>query len=138
MASASITARKTRTGQRRYVVRYRLGGRAYPVEHGGSFPTMREARIRRDLIAGELPAGRNPRDVLARLSTDVPVRTFRIAAAEYKASRVDIADETAKNLKSHLAAVLPVFGDRDPAAVTMQDVQAWISGLSLKPSSVRR
>lgn len=36
MASASITVRTTKTG-RRFVVRYRLGGRAYPVEHGGSF-----------------------------------------------------------------------------------------------------
>ncbi len=47
MASASITARSGKNGKR-YVVRYRLGGRAYPVEHGGSFATMREARIRRD------------------------------------------------------------------------------------------
>jgi hypothetical protein len=51
MASASITVRATKTG-RRFVVRYRLGGRAYPIEHGGSFRTMKEARARRDLIAG--------------------------------------------------------------------------------------
>jgi hypothetical protein len=56
MASASITTRKTKGGGRRYVVRFRLGGRAYPIEHGGLFPTMRVARIRRDLIAGELAA----------------------------------------------------------------------------------
>ena len=56
MPSASITARKTKRGERRYAVRFRLGGRAYPVEHGGSFSTMREARVRRDLIAGELAA----------------------------------------------------------------------------------
>jgi hypothetical protein len=64
MASASITTRKTKGGGRRYVVRFRLGGRAYPIVHGGLFPTMREARIRRDLIAGELAAGRNPADAL--------------------------------------------------------------------------
>ena len=61
MASASITTRKTNSGGRRYVVRFRRGGRYFPIEHGGSFPTMREARIRRDLIAGELAAGRDPR-----------------------------------------------------------------------------
>ena len=30
MASASITVRKTKAGETRYQVRYRLGGRAYP------------------------------------------------------------------------------------------------------------
>ena len=68
MPSASITPRKTKRGGRPYAVRLRLGGRAYPVEHGGSFPTMREARIRRDLIAGELAAGRNPKDLLRTLT----------------------------------------------------------------------
>ena len=36
MASASITVRTTKSGKR-YVVRYRLGGRAYPIQHGGAF-----------------------------------------------------------------------------------------------------
>ena len=63
MASASITVRTTGKGKR-YVVRYRLGGRSCPLKHGGSFGTMREARIRRDLIAGELAAGRNPAETL--------------------------------------------------------------------------
>ena len=61
MASATITVRTTKTGEKRHVARFRLGGRSYPVQHGGSFTTMREARVRRDLIAGELAAGRNPR-----------------------------------------------------------------------------
>lgn len=59
MASASITVRKTKSGKR-YAVRYRLGGRAYPIVHGGSLGTMKEARARRDLIAGELAAGGTP------------------------------------------------------------------------------
>jgi integrase len=138
MASASITVRTTRTGQRRYTVRFRLGGRAYPVEHGGSFTTMREARIRRDLVAGELAAGRNPRILLASMSANTAVRTFSTVARDYQTSRVDMADETAKNLRSHLKAILPMFGDDDPAAITFRDVQTWISKLELKPSSVRR
>ena len=48
MASSFIVTRETKSGARR----------AWPVQHGGS--TMREARARRDLIAGELAAGRNP------------------------------------------------------------------------------
>ena len=49
MASVSIRRRQTKSGSR-FQVRYRLGGRAYPLQHGGSFATMKEARLRRDLI----------------------------------------------------------------------------------------
>jgi hypothetical protein len=66
MASAFITVRRTDSG-RRYVGRHRLGGRAYPIAHGGSFRTLREARPPRDFIAGELAVGRNPADALRRL-----------------------------------------------------------------------
>lgn len=135
---ASITTRTTKAGTRRFVVRYRLGGRAWPVEHGGSFGTLKEARLRRDLISGEIAGGRDPRVLLAGLAAETPIRTFRVVAAEYQSSRVDIADETAKNLRSHLGAIVPVFGDRDPASITMQDVQAWVSAAALKPSSLRR
>jgi hypothetical protein len=76
VATVTITTRKTRTGPS-YAVRFRLGGRTYPIQHGGSFRTKREARMRRDLIAGELAAGRNPRIVLAQLSTSPTVRPMK-------------------------------------------------------------
>ena len=61
MASASITTRKTRSGARRYVVRFRRGGRYFPVEHGGSFSTMREARTPpRALSPGSSPLAAIP------------------------------------------------------------------------------
>jgi hypothetical protein len=80
MASVSVTRRKTRSGPR-YVVRYRLGGRAYPLVHGGSFKTQKEARARRDYIAGELSAGRNPQEglraILASIAMSARSRTTR-------------------------------------------------------------
>src|SRR6476619_2633669 len=110
MASASITVRTTNT-RRRFVVRYRLGGRAYPIQHGGSFPTMREARIRRDLLAGELAAGRNPRSLLEALTApSMPARTFEAVAADYQHSRVDLAPGTAKKLQYHLNLLNAFFG----------------------------
>jgi len=138
MASSSITTRITKTGERRYVVRYRRGGRAYPIEHGGSFRTMKDARARRDLIAGELAAGRNPDLVLRALLVQPSVVTFAAVAERYRASRVDIGDETRKNMLAHFASILPTFGTRDPATVTTADVQEWIVSLTLKPSSIRR
>src|SRR6476646_3985171 len=131
MASASITVRTTKTG-RRFVVRYRLGGRSYPIQHGGSFPTMREARIRRDLLAGELAAGRNPRILLDTL-TAAPAapRTFEMVAAEYEKTRVDLAPQTAKKLGYHVNLLNAVFGEISPERITPSDVQAWISGAML-------
>jgi hypothetical protein len=136
MASLTITTRQTRSGPR-YVVRYRLGGRAYPVVHGGSFGTLKEAKVRRDLIGGELAAGRNPADLLLELREPAPIRTFRDWAAAYQRSRVDAAPNTTLKIGSHLRAILPTFGDRDTSKITPSDVQEWIAGQSLKPSSLR-
>jgi hypothetical protein len=139
MASASITVRKTKAGTS-YAVRYRLGGRAYPIVHGGSFRTLREARIRRDLIAGELAAGRNPADAL-RVMLETPARrTLAEWAEQYRRSRIDLADETTKSLGSHLRRILPVFGEREPEAISWADVQEWVATMAveLKPGSVSK
>jgi integrase len=138
VASAFVVTRKTKTGDPRFVVRYRLGGRAWPVQHGGSFQTMKDARARRDVIAGELAAGRNPADLLQTMSERPKVRTFAEWAEAYRASRPDIGEETRKNMASHLKRLLPAFGDRDPAAITASDVQEWIGAQDLKPSSLSR
>ncbi len=137
MASATITTRTLRSGARRFHVRYRLGGRAYPIEHGGSFSTLREARIRRDLLAGELAAGRNPAILLGSLVEKPAVRTFGSWAAAYRQSRVDLGAATARNIGSHLAA-MSVFSDRDAATITTTDVTEWIAALQLAPASVSR
>jgi len=42
--TAALNKSTRRQSGPRYVVRHRLGGRAYPVEHGGSFKTLREAK----------------------------------------------------------------------------------------------
>jgi hypothetical protein len=58
MASAWVERRHTGKSGVRHVVRYRIGGRA--LRFGGSFLTQREAKIRRDTIAGKLAALRVP------------------------------------------------------------------------------
>jgi integrase len=141
MATLTIRTKTTTRREKRYIVRYRLGGYAYPVVHGGTFRTMKEAKIRRDLIAGEIAAGRNPKLVLAAMSAPAPkVKPLREWATAYLASRVDHADETAKNAKSHMKKILPVIGDRDPQTITWTDIQELVATLAadLKPSSVSR
>src|SRR5437867_1770729 len=66
MPSLFVVTRQTNDGPR-YVVRYRLGGRAYPVQHAGSFKTLKDAKARRDFVAGEISAGRNPAEALRAL-----------------------------------------------------------------------
>ena len=67
MPTLTITPRPRRSGMT-YAVRYRLGGRAYPVVHAGTFKTLREAKVRRALVAGEIAHGRDPADLLAGLA----------------------------------------------------------------------
>ena len=126
MASVSIRRRDTASGPR-FQVRYRLFGRAYPVIHGGSFKTMKEAKIRRDLVAGELAAGRNPAETLKAI-TPKPKRTAADAYEVWKASRLDLDARTLDNCDGHwkrletrLRAAWPSM--RSP----LSTVQEWIS-----------
>ena len=104
----------------RYVVRYRLGGRAYPLVHGGSFKTLKEAKARRDLVAGELAAGRNPADVL-RAMVETPIGAHVRATGPRRTGRAASTSPTRrrKNIGSHLKAMLadvrrPRPGDDHP------------------------
>lgn len=137
MASVSIRRRETRSGPR-FQVRYRLGGRAYPLVHAGSFAALKEAKARRDFVAGELAAGRNPAEALRALSEAPRRQTFRQWADAYKASRIDAAAKTSKTIESYVSALLPVFGDDYPDAITFAQVQEWVAGSGLKASSIRQ
>jgi integrase len=139
MASASITRRGTRSGPR-YVVRYRLGGRAYPIEHGGAFKTLKEAKARRDLIGGELANGRNPRDLLqAMTAAPVQVQILSRWRDRFLESRIDVDENTIKNYRSALKKASVRFGDRDPASVTADEVASWVAELAQtrKPGTVQ-
>ena len=87
MASAWIEKRVTGDGVR-YRVRYRLGGREAPRLYAGAFRTMREARTRRDWVAGKLAARRVPD--LSTLAPSTPALTLRDAAKRWQTSRVDV------------------------------------------------
>jgi integrase len=139
VTSCHIIVRDTKKSGKRYIVRYRIsGGDLYSLIHGGSFRTMKEARIRRDLIAGELAAARDPRIALAAL-TKKPHLTVAQWTERYAASRVDYAEETVKNVRSHLIRINNTLAGRDPQTLTVADVQEWVAANSdLKPSSVRR
>lgn len=139
MASVSITRRRTSSGPR-YVVRYRLGGRAYPLLHGGSFARERDAKTRRDFIAGELAASRNPADAL-RMLVEQPrtVATCSAWGEKYLASRIDVDSNTIKSYKTALRKIDATFGARDPHTTTVDEIAAWVATLAEthKPGTVQ-
>ena len=133
MASASITRRGVK-----YVVRYRLGGRAYPVQHGGSFPTLRDADTRRKVINGELAAGRNPRVLLDSLAAATARTRFADVAERYVDSRIDLEAVTQGTLRKHLVTINARFAGDDPYAISKADIQTWVAASPLKPSTLRK
>jgi integrase len=100
VGSAWIQSYTVKDGSIRYRVRFRLGGREAPVLHGGSFKTRREARDRRDWIAGEL-AGRRVPDLgplVDPVSEPEPARPMlREATRAWRDSRIDVGEGTRTN-----------------------------------------
>ena len=130
MSSLTIITRQAQDGPR-YLVRFRLGGRAYPWVHAGSFKIQREAKVRRDLVAGEIAAGRNPAEILRALAASPT--TFACLdtwASRFLDSRIDVDVNTKKNYTSALRKIGETFGDRDPATITATEIAEWIAGLS--------
>jgi len=135
---ASVRRRRGKSGTT-YSVRYRLGGRAWPERHGGTFRTRREAQVRRDLIAVEIAAGRNPAELLAALGRPA-TPTLDLAAwrDRFLASRIDLAENTVKGYRSSLRKVCETFGSRDPHSIGGDEVAAWVASLAAghKPATV--
>jgi integrase len=138
MASTWITRRRRSDGGTTFRVLFRLGGRESMPKHGGSFRTMREARVRRDWIAGELAAARVPNLTLSSPSRE---RTLEAAAAAWQASRVDVAESTATTHRVNLRRILPALGERVAGSIQPADVAALVAQLhegGLKRESIQK
>jgi len=132
VATVVITTRRTKSGPR-YVVRYRLGGRAWPIAHAGSFRMLREARARRDLVAGEIAAGRDPAETLQALRERAPERSVEEWGKAMVASRLDVSESRIEFLELALRTKInPMFGERLPRQIRPSDVQEWVAQLDEK------
>jgi hypothetical protein len=138
VASSWITTRTTASGAKRYRVEFRLGGRETGTRYGGSFPTKREALLRKAWVAGELAARRVP-DTHSGSATDAV--TIRQLAKRWKASRVDVSAGTMQTYDVALGRLLPRFGDK-PAdridAQTVADLVAELHGAALKKQTIHK
>jgi integrase len=127
MASSWIEKVPTSTGKTHYRVKFRVGGREAVPRGAGTFRTMREARIRRDWVGGELAALRMPN--LELLAAPVAAPTLREMAAKWRASRVDVAEGTKVLHRVALDRVLPIIGDRRIDRITTADVAGVVATL---------
>jgi integrase len=127
MASVWIRTRITSSGEKRYVVEFRPGGRDSKTRHGGSFTTRRLATIRAGAIERELAGLHVPEFQPVRSETVVP--TLRSEAARWQASRVDVAEATRVQHRTALGRVLPLLGELRLDAITPADVADLVSAL---------
>jgi integrase len=132
MASSWIVARPTKDGGKRFLVRYRLGGRESNARHAGSFKTKTEALARKRWVDGELAALRVPN--LATLERK-PTRalSLREAAERWRVSRVDVVEQTGNMHRSAFARIFkvaPELARRRVDEVTVDDVAALVAALA--------
>lgn len=140
MASCHIQPRTISNGDRRFVVRYRRGGRGYKVEHAGSFATKKEALIRQALVLEWLAAGKNPRDELEALTAPQVSGSFALLADDWLRSRHSLADSTRDTYSGYISLMKRRWPNRDPERLTPADVSAWIGDLvaaGAKPGTVK-
>jgi integrase len=140
MASSRIRRRVTSSGETRYRVVYRLGGRESTERYGGSFPTKTLALKRKAWIDGELAYGRVPALDLVDMQA-VALPTVREVAGQWRASRIDVSAGTAQTYATNLDRVLPTLGSAVAAEVTAADVAALVVELhdrGLKRESIRK
>lgn len=121
-----------------YAVLYRRGGRMYRVEAAGTFKTEKQAKTRRDLLAGWLAQGLDPKAELAKLKHVEIRHTCKDWADLYLASRVDLSEGSYKAYERHLDSLMSEeLGKCDPFLWTPADSQEWIQAHShLAPSTV--
>jgi integrase len=127
MPSVWIEKRRTKAGNIRRRVLYRLGGHESKNHYAGTFATQREALIRRDWVRGELAAMRVPD--LTLLREPEPAPTFAAAATRWQVSRVDVAEATTTQHTTALNRALPIIGTRRLDRIGAQEIGDLVADL---------
>ena len=133
---------KRRTGKDgpRYLVYYRITA-AHKERYAGSFRTKKDAQTRRDLVAGELAALRDPGLLLAEFRRP-PVRQAGLGEAwdVWAASKRRVGESAKALYGNSRARWLPILGpDTDPETVTVAGISAGLDEMldELAPNTVR-
>jgi integrase len=131
MPSVWLRTRRTVSGAKRFQVEYRLGGRGTRIRYGGVFKTQRDAKTRAKFISGELAAMRVP-DLTLHGAEPPKALTLAEAGNAWRASRIDVAEQTRKMHASDLACifkVMPKLRSKRIDAIEVSDVTALVAAL---------
>jgi integrase len=134
VASVWLVVRKTKDGSKRYRCEFRCGGREAPTQYGGSFKTRREAGERKRWVAGELAARRVPD--LGSLEAATRAPTLAVAAEAWRASRLDVVEQTGNMHRSAVARIFkvaPALRAKRIDQLSVDDVTELVAALHAKP-----
>lgn len=127
MASSWIITRTTKSGERRYRVVYRVGGRESRLRYAGSFRRKADAVTRRNWVSGELASLRAPD--LSLLGERALAPTLLQAYERWQASRVDVSPATATYQRSAIRRAKPLLG-RPVDTITADDIAELVGELA--------
>jgi integrase len=126
--SAWIITRPTKSGGKRYRVRFRVGGREAAHQYGGSFSTRAEALARKRFIDGELAARRVPGfDLVVTEALQAP--TLAEACETWRATRIDVTESTRTVHRVALGRALPPLGAKRVDEIGGEDIAALVQSL---------
>ena len=141
MPGSVHTTTRVTSGGKRYIVRYRRGGRGYRLEHGGSFRRLDLARERERLIGGWLALGLDPKAELSRATSNLERRVLIDVGRQWLESRLDLSAQSRRIYGTYLDAIAETpLGPADPSGVSAGDVRSqvarWVKA-GLSPKSIR-
>jgi integrase len=120
MASVWIRTRRTKGGDDRHRVEYRVGGRDTKTQFAGSFKTKRLAILRAAWIERELAEHRVPDLRPAEIEPSSP--TFAVAARRWLDSRVDVSEGTKLQNRTSINRAMAVLRDRRIDELEPEDI----------------
>jgi integrase len=120
----------------KYRVRFRVGGHETEKRYGGTFKRLRDAERRRRWVEGELAALRVPDIKSLRVAEAVKTPTLAEASKAWRASRVDVAEQTQNMHRSsfdRIFKVRPKLRSRRVDELSFADVSDLVAALSAHP-----
>ena len=125
--SVHVVTRSTKSGKR-YIVRYRRGGRGYRLEHGGSFRRHELAKERERLIGGWLALGLDPKAELTKLTTEPEHRELASVGREWLESRIDLSDQSRRIYGTYLDSLdQSPLARADPTRLNPRDIRGQVA-----------
>lgn len=134
MSSVYVVKRPTKKGDR-FHVRWEEGRKSKAI-HLGSYATEKLAKKRADAARQQLANGEVP--TLRIVDQERDGRKIReVAAVWIKRREMDSKPATLRSFRHSISKINEQWGSRDPASITVDEIQEWMTTLGYKPSTTR-